>query len=306
MLIQPAPIAAPHALLHLRQQLERPQRALQVAAIGHLVPRRDFAGRVHSTFAQACNIACGDALLTLVTPRAGHGPTSIELHDAPADLRGWFTTGDALVCRHGIARSPRVTLDFTQARVWRPAARRSTVPPSRWHPRLLSATAWLAQRQRERSSVIAGAAADAAGELTAACRALQGARAAQLATRLVGWGEGLTPAGDDFLVGLCAGLDALLADDPARIACRAALSDALVAAVSRTTTISAHHLRLAAGGHFGERLLDARDAWLSDTPWRDVEAAWRAACAIGATSGADALSGLLGALRAWHPVACTA
>jgi len=53
-------------------------------------------------------------------------------------------------------------------------------------------------------------------------------------------------------------------------------------------------------------LLDARDAWLSDTPWRDVEAAWRAACAIGATSGADALSGLLGALRAWHPVACTA
>ena len=49
-----------------------------------------------------------------------------------------------------------------------------------------------------------------------ACRALDRERAARRIERLVGWGEGLTPAGDDFLIGLLAGLDALVHGEPRR------------------------------------------------------------------------------------------
>ena len=60
---------------------------LSVERIGYLVPAADFDGDVHSVFARACNIACGELLLTLVVPGLGDGPTTLRLgQDAPADL----------------------------------------------------------------------------------------------------------------------------------------------------------------------------------------------------------------------------
>jgi len=138
--------------------------------------------------------------------------------------------------------------------------------------------------------------------LADACRECDGARAARQAERLIGWGEGLTPAGDDFVVGVCAGLDGLIdACDARQLACRAALAAAIRASAPRTTTISAHLLRLAADGHHHERLLAARDALLRDVAQPSADRALLAACAVGATSGTDAVAGLLAALAAWLP-----
>ena len=67
-------------------------------------------------------------------------------------------------------------------------------------------------------------AAPSAAALVEACRAFDGERAARHASSLIGWGEGLTPAGDDFLVGLIAGLDALVGGDGRRRCLRAALA----------------------------------------------------------------------------------
>src|SRR5664279_6109957 len=62
--------------------------ALAVESIGYLVPRTDFTGRVHSVFAQACNLACKDTLLTLCASGAGDGPATLRLAcGAPDDLR---------------------------------------------------------------------------------------------------------------------------------------------------------------------------------------------------------------------------
>ncbi|HEU5297381.1 MAG TPA: DUF2877 domain-containing protein [Burkholderiaceae bacterium] len=274
---------------------------LGVESIGHRVPRGDFAGRVHSAFAHACNIACGGSLLTVVARRGGNGPTSLLLGaGAPPDLRRWFDVGETLQCRRGAARGGRVDIELARAEVWRPLPRRARGPAPLLRARLRRATAWLAQ-QRGTRSVIDGAAVHVTAALIAACCALDGPLAAQHAARLIGWGEGLTPAGDDYLVGLCAGLDAMLNDDPARATCRAAITEVLLGSLPRTTAISAHWLRLAAQGDYGERLLDARDALLSDAPRAEVDAALRAACAVGATSGADTLAGLLAALAAWPP-----
>ena len=71
----------------------------------------------------------------------------------------------------------------------------------------------------------------------------------------------------------------------------------------RTTPIAAHYLRLAAGGHYTEPLLRLRRALLCEDNADVVDAALRSALAVGATSGADTVSGLSAGLRAWLPMA---
>ena len=74
----------------------------------------------------------------------------------------------------------------------------------------------------------------------------------------------------------------------------------------RTTPIAAHYLRLAAGGHYTEPLVRLRRALLCEDDVDVVDAALRTALAVGATSGADTVSGLSAGLRAWLPMAaCT-
>jgi hypothetical protein len=141
--------------------------------------------------------------------------------------------------------------------------------------------------------------------LSDACRAFDGVQALRQVERLIGWGEGLTPAGDDFLVGLIAGLDASASADERRCAFRRVLAAALIGGTQRTTPIAAHYLGLAAGGHYAEPLIRLRHALLCEDDDRAVDAALRSALAVGATSGADTVSGLLAGLLAWLPAAAS-
>jgi Protein of unknown function (DUF2877) len=106
--------------------------------------------------------------------------------------------------------------------------------------------------------------------------------AAHPVTDLVGLGPGLTPAGDDFLIGALAGLDVL-----GQTNMHAALSRAVVAAAGRTSPLSASLLRAAAAGHVGENLHRIVAALVTG----DADAAILAAARIGYTSGFDALAG---------------
>ena len=106
------------------------------------------------------------------------------------------------------------------------------------------------------------------------------------AIELIGLGPGLTPSGDDFLVGLLAGLEAI--GHPAGPALASAVAHA---ARGRTTAIGAAMLGHAARGHYAERLHDVLAAIAtgrSDALTRPIERAM----AYGATSGADTLVGL--------------
>jgi hypothetical protein len=107
---------------------------------------------------------------------------------------------------------------------------------------------------------------------------------------LIGLGPGLTPSGDDFLMGALTVLDAL-----GQTKMHAALGHAVAAAApALTSPVSACFLRAAAAGHVGERLHDMVAAALSG----DVEAAVAAARRIGHTSGWDALAGVATTLQA--------
>jgi len=275
---------------------------LVVDTIGHLVPREAFAGHVHSVFARACNVACDDTLLTLAGADAGNGPATLLLaRGAPGDLRRLFAVGEPADCRQGRVRTRHVDLHLADARVWRPPAPRPLLPAPRIDAHLRFAFERLAQRRRAHSSVIDGGGAPIVATLTEACRDLDRARAARQVDRLIGWGEGLTPAGDDFLVGLCAALAGLAREDDRRRRFCDQLASALTSRLQRTTPIAAHYLRLAAQGHYTEPLLRLRDALLSEERRDRVGMALERAFDCGATSGADTVSGLLSGLVAWGP-----
>jgi hypothetical protein len=107
---------------------------------------------------------------------------------------------------------------------------------------------------------------------------------------LIGLGIGLTPSGDDYLVGLLAGLEAT--DDPAAPELAAEIA---AHAPGRTTAVGAATLMHAARGAFAERLHDVLVA-LASGRIADFAAPIERAMAYGATSGSDTLVGLFAAL----------
>jgi hypothetical protein len=109
------------------------------------------------------------------------------------------------------------------------------------------------------------------------------------ATELIGLGPGLTPSGDDFLIGALAMLDALEQTNT-----HAALGEAILATASRTSPLSASLLRAATAGHVGENLHTMVAAVIAG----DAEAALAAAARVGHTSGWDALAGAV--VTAWN------
>ncbi|MGB7983327.1 MAG: DUF2877 domain-containing protein [Candidatus Nanopelagicales bacterium] len=111
----------------------------------------------------------------------------------------------------------------------------------------------------------------------------------------MGAGPGATPAGDDVLIGILAGVQ--LAAGAGLVPPAAQRADRQVRrivhmALDRTTAASAHDLAAALAGSFSEHLLHLAVA-LGDP--QTVTPAYRAACIWGATSGIDLLHGLVGA-----------
>ena len=110
--------------------------------------------------------------------------------------------------------------------------------------------------------------------------------AANAATGLIGLGPGLTPSGDDVLVGVEAALHALGSPSAGFLAL--AVGDVEV----RTTALAATLLRHAAAGEFAERLHTLLAALLGSDD-EQIAAAVDRAVAWGATSGTDCLVGVL-------------
>lgn len=106
---------------------------------------------------------------------------------------------------------------------------------------------------------------------------------------LIGLGPGLTPSGDDFLVGALALLDCVGERDA-----HAALARAIIAALPGSTSpLSACFLKAAAAAHVGEDLHRAVSSVIAG----DAGAAIEAIEAIGHSSGWDMMAGITATLR---------
>lgn len=124
---------------------------------------------------------------------------------------------------------------------------------------------------------------------------------------LVGFGPGLTPSGDDLLVGLLALLQARPAVcGPSNASER--LRHAVAQRLSATTPFSRYYLEHGLAGRFAAALLDARQALLDPAVGGDHARAFGALVSVGATSGADLLTGMVEPLThlAVNPGSCSA
>ncbi len=265
-----------------------------VASAGPLARIDGVRGVVHAVFPGSVLVARSDGpLLVVHGPGHGHTPTSLIVEGA---RRGqWGTApGDVVTGGLGHLRFGSTLLDGRQARVWRPrrAVRCGAVAAAEALP-----------------AIVHTVPVDALARLDSDCRRLATALAIDdvpavcACTRaLVGNGPGLTPSGDDAIVGLLAVLHRAgpieLCARPLRL-----IGNILDALLCRTTSVGAHYLRLAIDGHFGEHLTDLVDALGSEggaSPERVARVR-----ATGATSGADALVGVVAGLRLLRDLSST-
>ena len=133
--------------------------------------------------------------------------------------------------------------------------------------------------------------------LVAALVSGRASRISAAATNLVGLGPGLTPSGDDFLVGVLLALRLIERCCPPAASAGRLLVAAMECCAGQTTSVSASYLRYAAAGDFAGvpvelacRLISGRDDWILPA---------RRLVSMGATSGLDLAEGIVAGLSAF-------
>jgi hypothetical protein len=258
--------------------------------------------RVLAVFERACDlITPGGDVIALVTPQIGDGPLNVVV-DGGAGLFDRVHSAAPVTLGEERLQVDGLRVDLGQATAWEPRpawealrARRATIvsrlPPLRDLCLCHSPAGTLAQLPGTMvpldafTRAVCSTAQNAAQALREGWRGAP-ARLGEGAAGLAGLGGGLTPSGDDFLVGVM--LWAWLAHPTPDTLCCTLVK----AAVPRTTTLSGAFLRAAARGecHVSwHRLLEA----LCDGGEAQIAAAVPGVLAHGATSGADGLAGFL-------------
>jgi hypothetical protein len=277
--------------------------------ISDAVPRRiALAGveplRVQSIYRSVVNITTADGLLT-VAGEGGGLPNGI-LADLGPDWRAiGLVPGMVAVASGAKIRVPDAGLEiqFAGALRWSPrlhaSAGAADAAAARWGRRSASTRTIALTRASEggfgpllRADVahVPDRYVDVARPMLAglivALEAGDRSRAAEAATLLIGLGQGLTPSGDDVLVGIEAALHALARPTAGFLVL------ATGSVEGRTTELAATLLRHAAAGEFAERLHVLLAALLGSDD-ETIPAAIERAVAWGATSGTDCLLGVL-------------
>lgn len=287
-----------------RRRLDRPSPAVAMSTRVELVVARAGAvvGRVVAVHASAVNVRIGEALVTLARSSVGGLPTGIGLDDAFAPRAAGIRPGDPVAVSESIIRVGPLAIDLTGARSWSPTlphrpipvdlAERATVLRSAVEPRG-PGRAPLRAADRRRPTGPANSRGEIDDVLDARIRRLRaavrrgdGAAITAAGRALVGLGVGLTPSGDDVLVGLSAAWAAIGDAEGGRLA-----GDWSAWADGRTTDVALDFHRAAVDGAYAERLHDALAAFLGG-PIDAIPAAAERAAAWGATSGRDTLRGV--------------
>jgi hypothetical protein len=284
---------------------------LEALSAGTEAARGHFNGAVHSVFENACNIEIDDGrLLALLAPTVANVPHGVRIDLPPGvAFADRLVAGQWVGCRAGRLRfaGSEFTIDLTVARAWRPDLGTSGIDWAR--PEVVQAwrVAWRVWRRfrgvrQPAPPVSSGRAVELrALVLSDATRRLRSGEATLAIERLIGCGPGLTPSGDDLIVGFLAGLWRGVGADPQRRSFVATLGKTVSAAARATCDISRAYLGHAAGGQFAEPIaILARHLGDGAGP-EQVEQVTSTALRVGHLSGSDGVLGLLLGIRAWAP-----
>ena len=245
-------------------------------------------------FDRAINLMDADAeIISVVQPGIGAGPFAIVI-DTERPFPDVIASNASVRKMAASLQLGSLLIDIKDAALWHPrpnwdALRRQTAV---WQTQLPALQAAIAQQQQRLTAGSPAHFAAAFNEATAAVlQALAQQDKAYLALAVAncaGLGPGLTPAGDDFLLGLLLGLWATRPE--AEVVAWARLVGET--AVPRTTQLSAAWLKTAALGEAALPWHHLANALLESTEW---ETAVNTILNTGATSGIAALLGFIAA-----------
>jgi hypothetical protein len=293
---------------------------LTALSTGYAIPYTDFDATIHSVFRTAVNLrpANGDLLLTLVAAGEADLPQGICL-DTPAGFSfEQLNPGSDVFCRERslVFENSALVVDFCHARRWQcdlPAMRIDMTGPGvmeAWK------SVWQALNERQvrlGAEIVAQALLHSNGMVQSAIS--QRAREAirdlmdatcryqlddlSILTQLIGLGTGLTPCGDDFVVGYLAGLWCTVRGFVERRHWVSKLGETVIHLSEQTNDISRTYLYHAAYGQVSSRL-DALAGAISrpENPVQLLQVA-ESAMQSGHTSGMDTVTGLLFGFAAW-------
>jgi hypothetical protein len=290
---------------------------LSAISLGYAVPGEDFIASVHSVFHSAINLRLHrtDSLLTLTASTEADLPQGIRL-DTPQDFSfEMFTVGERVTCRDDILRIDSLIVDLRGAQHWKcdlPALKTDPTNPA-------VASAWsfvwdiLNERQIRMKAEIVAKDLTHGDEtrLTGISRRVgEAMRNLVTATRqhnltdssavnaLIGLGSGLTPSGDDILVGYMAGLWCTTRDQDERMKFVSNLGKAIIYQSQQTNEISRTYLYHAVQGQVSSRLADLAGAISRGEKSGHIASCTEVAMQVGHTSGTDSVTGLLIGLTA--------
>jgi hypothetical protein len=285
---------------------------LRAETIGCRVPRTGDTGNVEAVFDRACNILLDSGqLITLLGRSAGNVAHGIRL-GSDQRLNRLLRRGMSVHVGH-----ERMSFDGGTVSVFLSAA--STWMPTlhlgmgNWDGRSIDAAFLVADclvnlasgreseflavvvRSGPRTTPLAFRISEILPRLAGAVRSHDRITTLQCAANLIGLGPGLTPAGDDFLIGLLAGLT-LSAQAQMQIDFLRTICSGIDLLSNATTSVSQQHLRDACALVFSERLSDLCVSIALGAPKLRLVSLVAAQVAVGASSGTDAAAGLIFAL----------
>jgi hypothetical protein len=286
-----------------------PDRCVPILRSGILArgfSRHHADAEVAAVFDRSLYLRSADMFICIGEPSIGNGPLTLI-----ADLGGARKLSDlglrpgqsASISEQRITINDTVELAFADCELWRPPRWPQALSPDRLHEvcralaRLTAAEApadglaRLSCLHERDTTPLARIARPRVARFRSWLRAAldtdqtPSAASSEPAQALIGLGPGLTPSGDDFLVGALPLLDALAARKA-----HAALAHA-IADTPRglTSPLSDCLLRAAAAGHVGETLRRAVSAVISGAADTAVDAIRH----LGHSSGWDMLAGML-------------
>jgi hypothetical protein len=239
-------------------------------------------GVVHSVFERAVNLLVDGELWTVLGTARADSPFGLRL--ASGGARFDVRVADPVSVRAGYVGVGRLVLDCRTASRW---------TPTRWRHPTPGLAARLANVERAaRPRAWAESAAMAREVTDAQCGS--DAELARAVRRIVGRGPGLTPAGDDVLVGVLALLTSGAAGATG-VRASVRLVDAITPRLPTTPDISRHLLSQATRGLPNRALHDLGHALLEGASDDDLAGTLDRLLDTGCTSGADACMGLIAA-----------
>ncbi len=299
---------------------------LNALSTGVEVPTMCFSGVIHSIFHQACNVSLeSDALLTLVSSEKGNLSQGIRLGTPPKfTFLNQLREGQPFACRGGVLRisGSELSVDLRTASLWHIDLKGLMVDLRQRDTAQAWAVAWLELGKHRCgngiSSMIAAIPVPKQNPVTSLGikilveRAVQTVSALIDATRnfqvdgaitslrpLIGLGPGLTPSGDDFIVGYLAGLWSTAGSDSSRLRFMSSLGAWLSRAAAGTNAISCTYIKSAVNGNVSEPIATLAQRFRQVKSMDSVREATRTALQVGNTSGTDGVLGLLLGCIAW-------